>query len=111
DAVWREDRRKRAYFNAVLARAEVDSDYRPARRLWLRMKNGQYLPNPALRLRVPGADGQEQWRPVYEVLALPAIERGNGRSLGGPGDAYRNLLALAALQAQPEPPRLNHWPY
>ena len=110
-AVWREERRKRVYFNAVLARAEVDSDYRPARRLWLRMKNGQYLPNPALRLRVPSADGQEQWRPVYEVLALPAVERGNGRGWGGPGDAYRSLLELAALQAQPEPPQVGRWPY
>ncbi len=110
-AVWREERRKRSYFNAVLARAEVGSDYQPARRLWLRMKNGQYLPNPRLRLRVPGADGQEQWRPIYEVLALPAIERGNGRGTGGPGDAYRRLLELAGLQAQPEPPRQARWPY
>lgn len=110
-AVWREERRKRSYFNAVLARAEVGSDYQPARRLWLRMKNGQYLPNPRLRLRVPGADGQEQWRPIYEVLALPAIERGNGRGTGGPGDAYRRLLELAGLQAQPEPPRQVRWPY
>lgn len=110
-AVWREERRKRSYFNAVLARAEVGSDYQPARRLWLRMKNGQYLPNPRLRLRVPGADGQEQWRPIYEVLVLPAIERGNGRGTGGPGDAYRRLLELAGLQAQPEPPRQVRWPY
>ena len=60
---------------------------------------------------VPSADGQEQWRPVYEVLALPAVERGNGRGWGGPGDAYRSLLELAALQAQPEPPQVGRWPY
>lgn len=110
-AVWREDRRKRTYFNAVLARAEAHSDYQPARRLWLRMRNGHYLPNPALRLRVPGADGQEQWLPIYEVLALPALERGNGRGAAGPGDAYRKLLDLAALQAQPGPPQAARWPY
>lgn len=106
DAVWREERRKRVYFNAVLARAEVDSDYRPARRLWLRMKNGHYLPNPALRLRVQDAHGQEQWQPVYEVLALPAIERGNGRGWGQLGGSLRRMLALADLAMQPQPPTL-----
>ncbi|WP_198970997.1 hypothetical protein [Xylophilus sp. ASV27] len=106
DAVWREERRKRVYFNAVLARAEVDSDYRPARRLWLRMKNGHYLPNPALRLRVQDAHGQEQWLPVYEVLALPAIERGNGRGWGQLGGSLRRMLALADLAMQPQPPTL-----
>lgn len=106
-AVWREERRKRTYFNAVLARAEVDSDYQPARRLWLRMMNGHYLPNPALCLRVPAADGQEQWLPIYEVLALPAIERGNGRSYGRMGPALRRMLELARLPAQPAPPSID----
>ena len=40
-----------------------------------------------------------------------AIERGNGRSLGGPGDAYRKLLQLAALPAQPAPPQVGRWNY
>lgn len=102
--VWREERRKRTYFNAVLARAEVNSDYQPARRLWQRMMNGHYLPNPALRLRVLGADGQEQWLPVYEVLALPAIERGNGRGYGRTAYALREMLERAQMQAQPQPP-------
>jgi hypothetical protein len=99
-AVWREDRRKRVYFNAVLARAEVDSDYRPARRLWLRMRNGHYLPNPAMRLRVHDADGQQTWQPIYAVLNLPAIERGNGRGWGMLGSAYRQLLERSGLPAQ-----------
>ena len=95
-AVWREERRKRSYFNAVLARAEVHSDYQPARRLWQRMLNGHYLPNPALRLRVSGADGQEQWQPIYQVLNLPAIERGNGRGTLL-GRAYAIVLEQAGL--------------
>lgn len=99
-AVWREERRKRVYFNAVLARAEVESDYRPARRLWLRMRNGHYLPNPALRLRVRGEGGQEEWQPVYEVLNLPAVERGNGRGWGQLGSAYREMLEHAGLAAE-----------
>ncbi|QJD67600.1 AAA family ATPase [Xanthomonas campestris pv. badrii] len=104
-AVWREDRRKRVYFNAVLARAEVDSDYRPARRLWLRMRNGHYLPNPAMRLRVHDANGQQTWQPIYVVLNLPAIERGNGRGWGMLGGAYRQLLELGGLPVQDELPR------
>ncbi|MCK9513889.1 MAG: ankyrin repeat domain-containing protein [Pigmentiphaga sp.] len=106
DAVWREDRRKRTYFNAVLARAEVSSDYRPARRLWQRLQNGHYLPNPALQLRVLDDDGQEQWQPVYEALALPAIERGNGRGFGRLGGSYRLMLEWAQIPAQPMPPTL-----
>src|SRR5690606_23285395 len=78
-SVWRQERRKRSYLNAVLARAEVHSDYRPARKLWLRLKNGHYLPNPALQLRVRASDGQEHWQAIYAVLNLPAVERGTGR--------------------------------
>ena len=71
--LWREARRKRSYINQVLARAEVNSGYQPARRLWTRAKNGYYLPNPAMQLRVGGA-----WAPVYKALALDWIDRGCG---------------------------------
>jgi hypothetical protein len=71
--LWSDKRRKRSYVNHVLARAEVDSDYRPARRLWRRARHGRYLPNPALLLR--RGDG---WQPVYEALNLAWIERGCG---------------------------------
>lgn len=60
------------------------------------MLNGHYLPNPALRLRVSGADGQEQWQPIYQVLNLPAIERGNGRGTLL-GRAYAIVLEQAGL--------------
>ncbi len=74
--LWPEPRRKRSYVNQVLARAEVHSSYQPARRLWVRTKNGHYFPNPQMQLRV--GDG---WQPVYERLALHWIDRGCGREI------------------------------
>jgi hypothetical protein len=71
--LWNDKRRKRSYLNQVLARAEVDSSYRPARRLWARTRNGHYLPNPELQLR-----HGEGWRPVYEALSLDWVDRGTG---------------------------------
>jgi hypothetical protein len=71
--LWPEPRRKRTYVNQVLARAERDSRYQPARRLWMRTKNGHYFPNPAMQRR----EG-EGWQPVYDRLALDWIDRGCG---------------------------------
>ncbi len=71
--LWSDRRRKRSYVNHVLARGEVDSDYRPARRLWRRARHGRYLPNPALLLR-----RGEGWQPVYEALNLAWVDRGCG---------------------------------
>jgi hypothetical protein len=69
--LWKEQRRKRTYVTQVLARAEVESNYRPARQLWARTRMGHYLPNPGLLLR-----RGEGWQPVYEALQLDWIERG-----------------------------------
>lgn len=71
--LWKEARRKRHYINQVLARAEAESGYKPARKLWARTRNGHYLPNPAMLLR-----HSEGWRPVYEALGLDWIDRGTG---------------------------------
>ncbi|MEE4463057.1 hypothetical protein V2S84_13275, partial [Azotobacter chroococcum] len=82
-SVLRPERRKRTYFNQVLARAEIDSSYRPARKLWQRVRNGHYLPSPELKLRVPDGDGQGRWLPLYEVLAARQILAGNAYMLVG----------------------------
>lgn len=74
--LWPAARAKRTYVNQVLARAEVYSSYQPARRLWVRTRNGHYFPNPQMQLR----DG-EGWQPVYERLALQWIDRGCGREI------------------------------
>jgi hypothetical protein len=98
--LWHEKRRKRSYVNQVLARAEVQSNYRPARKLWARTRMGHYLPNPALLLR-----RGEAWRPVYEALALDWINRGTG-SEGGLAARPRDVVAgltqrLADKQEEP----------
>jgi hypothetical protein len=71
--LWKEIRRKRSYVNQVLARGEVDSTYRPARKLWARTCNGHYLPNPLMLLRK--GDG---WRSVYEAVKLDWVDKGTG---------------------------------
>ncbi len=69
-----EARRKRPYINHVLARAERDSTYPATRRLWIRERQGHYLPNPALQMKVAGPDGGEQWRPILELLNVAWLE-------------------------------------
>ena len=69
--VLEEARRKRSYFNHVLARAEVDSSYVPARRLWERVKTGHYTLNPDMKVALLLApDAEPQWVGV-ELLADP----------------------------------------
>ena len=74
--LWQPIRRKRTYLNQVLARAEVDSSYQPARKLWARTRNGHYLPNPALLLRGRDEQAEQGWRPVYDALQLDWVDRG-----------------------------------
>ena len=74
--LWADKRRKRSYVNQVLARAEVHGSYQPARRLWVRTRNGHYFPNPQMQLRV-GAD----WQPVYTLMALEWVDQGCGREV------------------------------
>ena len=85
--LWKENRRKRSYVNQVLARAEVDSGYKPARKLWARTRNGHYLPNPGMLLR-----NGEGWMPVYEALRLNWIDRGTGT------DEPYNVRPVARVQ-------------
>ena len=75
--LWTKSRRKREYINHVLARAEVDSNYRPARKLWKRRETGYYVPAPDMRLMRKTADG-EVWTPIAEALNLAAVKEGAG---------------------------------
>jgi len=74
--LWRASRRKRTYVNAVLARAEVASSYRPARKLWERWDNGYYMPARDMHLRRRNADGDDGWVTIVEALNLPWVIRG-----------------------------------
>lgn len=69
-----EERRKRTYWNAVLARAEESSGYRPARKLWRRERQGHYVPSRTTRLRVADDQGVESFRPLAELLRLPFLD-------------------------------------
>lgn len=77
--LWKTQRRKRSYVNAVLARGEALSQYQPARRLWVRTEIGHYLPNPLLQLRTHSSEGPD-WRPLFQVLNLPWMDAGTRRS-------------------------------
>jgi hypothetical protein len=91
---WKDRRRKRSYINQVLARAEVNSNYRPARKLWARTRNGHYLPNPELQLR-----RGEAWQPLYEALRLDWVDRGTGSAKFF---GMRPLQVVAAMKADAE---------
>jgi hypothetical protein len=63
-------RRRREYWNGVLARGEVESTYRPARKLWQRERMGHYLPSAAVAVRVAGErEGAERYVGLSELLA------------------------------------------
>jgi hypothetical protein len=74
-AVLAAERRRRAYLNAVLARAEVSSTYLPARKLWVRERRGEYLVNPALAIREIDDRGEETWRPIERHLGHDLLAR------------------------------------
>lgn len=94
--LWKTQRRKRSYVNAVLARAEAQSQYLPARRLWIRTQTGHYLPNPKLQLRAHRSEGPA-WRPVFKVLNLPWVDAGTQRAASW-SQSLGTLIELATLR-------------
>ena len=78
ESVLRPERRRRTYFNGVLARAEVNSSYQPSRQLWLRTQNGYYIFNPELQLR---AHSGGDWVPWKQWLNQPLVHAGCGIEL------------------------------
>ncbi|HYD47109.1 MAG TPA: UvrD-helicase domain-containing protein [Terriglobales bacterium] len=63
-----ERRRRREYWNHLLARNEANRSYVPNRKLWVRGKQGHYWLNPAVSLKVRNADGDEHWLPLPELV-------------------------------------------
>ena len=69
-----EERRRRTYWNAVLARAEVDSSYTPRRPLWQRERIGHYFPS-RIAVRVPGEAGaDDSFIPLTELLQTARVD-------------------------------------
>jgi hypothetical protein len=57
-------RKKRAYISSMLSKNEVSREGPYNRKLFLRLRHGQYVINPQLALRVEG-----DWRRIYELLS------------------------------------------
>lgn len=87
-----EERRKRTYWNAVLARGEVGSTYRPARKLWEREKMGHYIPSADALLRTSDERGVETFRSVYDRLRISALDVHAGRNGRRPGTPRATTL-------------------
>jgi hypothetical protein len=63
ESVLLERRKKRAYLSSILSKNEVFRIGPYNRRLFIRMRQGNYTLNPRLSLRVEG-----EWRNIYDVL-------------------------------------------
>ncbi len=74
EVVVRQNRQKRTYVNHVLARSEVNSTYATSRKLWVRERQGHYVPNPGVSLRVTTRAGLDEWVPLYTVMNLAWVE-------------------------------------
>lgn len=68
-----EARRRREYWSSVLSRAEVDSSYRPARRLWRQERVGHYVPSH-VAVRTATESGVERYVRLSELLCLAWLE-------------------------------------
>jgi hypothetical protein len=79
-----EERRRRTYWNGVLARGEVDSSYRPARKLWRRERLGHYVPSETARFRTVDDRGTEVLRSAFDALRIPLLDE-HGLELSGFG--------------------------
>jgi hypothetical protein len=73
-SVLADERRRRVYWNGVLARAEVDSTYRPARKLWRRERVGHYAPSEAALLRTIDEHGNETKRSIHDALRIRLLD-------------------------------------
>lgn len=91
DAVIPPHRKKRTYFNALLARNEVDGNNPYNRSLVKRIRTGYYLLNPNLEVR-----RGEDWINVYHLANLPLMEQTSGGN-------NRLLAILQQLMAKEEP--------
>jgi hypothetical protein len=61
-------RKKRAYISSILSKNEASRQGPYNRKLFLRVRHGQYLINPKLAVRVEG-----DWRLIYELLCADRL--------------------------------------
>ncbi len=91
-------RKKRAYISSILAKNELSRQGPYNRKLFLRMRHGQYLVNPGLALRVEG-----EWCRIYDLLLADRLAgslRDPVRWAGEVWDPNPGMLrAIEALRA------------
>ncbi len=105
-------RKARQYLSSILSKNEMDRVGPYNRKLFRRVRHGQYLLNPQLALRVGG-----EWRPIYELL-VPARLAPKRREIvrWGQGESYdpnprlekvidRLVGFLVSLSQEQEEPR------
>jgi hypothetical protein len=65
-----ERRKNREYLTSVFSRNEVGREEPRARRIFLRIMRGLYIPNPAMDVAV-----QDKWMNFYDVINLDVLEQ------------------------------------
>lgn len=72
DSVIPAKRKKRSYISSILSKNEISRDNKYNRKLFYRIKRGEYIINPQLSVRVAG-----EWKNIYTVLQpdLLALKR------------------------------------
>ncbi|MDC0434317.1 hypothetical protein OAM69_01605 [bacterium] len=66
-----ERRKRQQYISGVLSSNEIDRDAPYNRRLFKRIRRGQYIINPNLKIR-----NQGKWRPIHDILPLADLAVG-----------------------------------
>lgn len=77
-SIWPEERRRRQYLSGVLSRNEHDRDYAYNRRIFMRMRQGRYMLNPRMDVKLG-----ERWVNLCELLSLSLIALDADRYVGG----------------------------
>jgi len=52
-SIWPDYRKKQSYLSSLLSRNEINSNYRPNRKLFKRLSRGYYVINPNLKIKTP----------------------------------------------------------
>ncbi|MDY6994386.1 MAG: hypothetical protein SVR94_17520, partial [Pseudomonadota bacterium] len=68
DSIVPQRRKKRAYISSILSKNEVNRVDKYNRKLFYRIKQGQYIINPNLSIRIEGV-----WNNIYDLLSLDKL--------------------------------------
>ena len=69
-----EYRCKRAYISSILAKNELYKDDKNTKKLFIRLQQGMYLPNPLLEILI-----DDEWINIYDLIDIDDIETNHAR--------------------------------